>query len=75
MEITPEQLEALGSGKTISVEINKAKFVVLPQESFDEMRKLIEEAELRSVFARAVESSDWNDPSMDVYDDYDNAKR
>ncbi|MEX0727563.1 MAG: hypothetical protein WD065_14900 [Planctomycetaceae bacterium] len=31
--------------------------------------------ELLQTFARAAESSEWNDPSMDIYDDYDYAKK
>ena len=32
------------------------------------------EDELRAIFARGIESSDWNDPAMDVCDEYDKHK-
>ena len=75
MTFSQDQLDAIRSGATVPVTIDDQQFVVIPLDTFDEMRMLLDQAELRSIFARSIKSSNWNDPAMDIYDDYDNAKR
>jgi uncharacterized protein YgbK (DUF1537 family) len=73
VNLTSEQLKALEEGHPVSVVIDTTRCVVVRQDVFERVQRAIAEdhAELRAIFARAAESSDWNDPKMDVYDHYE----
>lgn len=75
--LTPAQQQALARGEAVSITVDAAHLVVVPQDLFESLQEQAgkDHNELREIFARAVESSDWNDPAMDVYDEYDDASR
>jgi hypothetical protein len=51
------------------------EIVCLRADLFDRVQEIsgddLTRDDLRAVLARAFKNSDWNDPAMDIYDDYD----
>ena len=78
MNLTNDQRKSIESGEAVPVVIDHLACVILREDVFDRVRSLLEEElneeELRAIFARGIESSDWLDPVMDVYDEYDKHK-
>ncbi|WP_299461869.1 hypothetical protein [uncultured Gimesia sp.] len=83
MKLTKEQSEAISRGEEVPVKIEGTECVVIRRDVYVQAIKTmreahpgdLSEADLRQILARAYEASDWNDPEMDIYNDYDNAKK
>jgi hypothetical protein len=80
MNITQAQLEQAKSGQAVEIAENGDQFVLIRKDVYDRVKTVLyddsepSEDELRAIFARGIESSDWNDPAMDIYDEYDKHK-
>jgi len=80
MNITQVQLNQAKSGQVVEITENGDEFVLIRRDVYERVKKVLyddsepSENELRAIFARGIESSDWNDPAMDVYDEYDKHK-
>ncbi|QDT30683.1 hypothetical protein [Gimesia panareensis] len=83
MKITREQAEAISRGEDVPVDVEGTECVLIRKDIYAKICGVIRmggtdevtDADLRKMLARAFESSDWNDPAMDIYNDYDNAKK
>jgi hypothetical protein len=75
MTFTREQREAIERAGSIAVTIDGIACVVLRADLYDQVRVVLGDGfsddELRAMLARSAENSDWLDPSMDIYDEYD----
>ncbi len=73
MNLTNEQLKAIEEGQPVPVIVDATRCVVIREDVFERVQQAVadDHQELRAILARSVESSDWNDPKMDVYDHYD----
>ena len=75
MTFTKEQREAVERQGAIAITIDGIDCVVLRADLYDQVRAVLPDDlshdELRAILARSAENSDWLDPSMDIYDDYD----
>lgn len=80
MNITEKQQKEIEHGEAVPVTVGKTECILLRRDVYEKVRNLVyddsdlSDDELRAVFARGIESSDWNDPSMDEYDEYDKHK-
>lgn len=80
MHLTKDQFEQAKSGRAVEIAENGEEFVLIRKDLYERVKAVLYDDsepshdELRAIFARGVESSDWNDPAMDVYDDYDKHK-
>jgi hypothetical protein len=81
MNLTKEQFDQAKSGRAVEISENGDEFVLIRKDVYEHVLKAVvyddsepSQDELRAIFARGIESSDWNDPAMDVYDDYDQHK-
>lgn len=76
MTFTQEQREAIEQAGSVAVSIDGIDCVVLRADVYDQVRAVLSDdlrhGDLRAMLARSAENSDWLDPSMDIYDDYDN---
>lgn len=75
MTFTKEEREAIEQAGSVAVTIDGLDCVVLRAELYERARAVLandlSHDELRAMLARSAENSDWLDPSMDLYDDYD----
>lgn len=72
---TKAEREALEHAGSVAVTIDGIACVVLRADLYNQVQALLandlSHDELRAMLARSAEKSDWLDPSMDIYDDYD----
>lgn len=75
MTFTKEQREATERAGSLAVTIDGIECVVLRADLYNQVRAVLADDlthdELRAMLARSAENSEWLDPSMDIYDDYD----
>ncbi|HJT36438.1 MAG TPA: hypothetical protein VJ783_30730 [Pirellulales bacterium] len=75
MTFTKEELEAIEQAGSVAVTVDGIDCVVLRAEVYDRVRAVLTNSldhdELRAMLARSAENSEWLDPSMDIYDEYD----
>lgn len=75
MTFTKEEREAIEQAGSVAVTVDGIDCVVLRAEVYDRVRAVLTNSldhdELRAMLARSAENSDWLDPSMDIYDEYD----
>lgn len=75
MTFTKEQRESIERNGSVAVNIDGIECVVLRADIYDQVRDVftddVSHDELRAMLARSAEGSDWLDPSMDIYDDYE----
>ncbi|EDL57029.1 hypothetical protein [Gimesia maris] len=79
MKLTKEQSDAISRGEEIPVDVEGTDCVLVRKDIYAKicgvLRKAgsdeLTEEDLRKLLARSYESSDWNDPAMDIYNDYD----
>ena len=75
MTFTKEQREAIERAGSVALTIDGIECVVLRADLYNHVRSVLSDDlthdELRAMLARSAEHSDWLDPSMDIYDDYD----
>ncbi len=81
--ITPEIRRAIGEGRgqpthLVDPETN-ASYVLIRAEQFEKVRSLLSEADGVAnhypLVDRVFGAAGWDDPGMDVYDDYDSNKQ
>jgi hypothetical protein len=75
MTFTKEQREAIERKGSASMTIDGIDCVVLRADIYDKLESLwaddLTHEDLRAMLARSAEGSDWLDPAMDIYDEYD----
>ena len=75
MTLTKEQREVVETGGTVPMTIEGIECVVLRADVFQKVRTVLTDGlshdELRAMLARSAHGSNWLDPAMDVYDEYD----
>ncbi len=75
MTFSKEEREAIEQAGSVALTIDGIACIVLRAEIYDRVRAGIANDlghdELRAMLARSAEGSDWLDPSMDLYDEYD----
>ena len=75
MTLSNEQREAVVTGRTIPISIDGIECVVVRADVFQRVQSdsfdSLTHEELRALLARSAHGSDWLDPAMDIYDDYD----
>ncbi len=78
--LTAEQQQALDAQPEVPLRVvdprTNRTYVLLPAEDYERIKPLFEEdpiteAEMRFLAAEAGRRAGWDDPEMDVYDDYD----
>jgi hypothetical protein len=78
--LSPEQREALASrpGEPVEVidNVSHSRFVLLPAEQFERIKSLLtsDEFDVRETYEAqnaALAAAGWDDPELDVYNDYD----
>jgi hypothetical protein len=78
--LSPEQRQALANhpGEPVEVvdEVTHARFVLLPAEQFERVRALLtaNEFDIRESYeaqSAALGAAGWDDPELDIYNDYD----
>ncbi|QDV16875.1 hypothetical protein Pan153_15090 [Gimesia panareensis] len=82
MKLTKEQSEAISRGEEIPVDVEGTECVLVRKDIYAKICGVVRtaasdeltEKDLRRLLARSYESSDWNDPAMDIYDDYDTVR-
>jgi hypothetical protein len=80
VQLTPDQQRAIDHGQPVPVTLGQTECVVVRRDVYEKSRDISRETsevshdDLRAIFARGIESSDWNDPTMDVYDEYEKHK-
>jgi hypothetical protein len=84
LSLTAEQRRALADhpGEPVEVidEVSHARFVLLPAEQFDRVKALVaaDEFDIRETYAAqdaALRAAGWDDPELDIYNDYDANRR
>ena len=75
MTFTNEQREAVATGASVPMTIDGLDCVVVRADVFAQARTVslagLTHDELRELLARSAQGSDWLDPAMDIYDEYD----
>ncbi|HCO27389.1 MAG TPA: hypothetical protein DIT97_31935 [Gimesia maris] len=79
MKLTKEQAEAISRGEEIPVDVEGTECVLVRKDIYAKISEDVSkgrsdeltEEDIRKLLARSYESSDWNDPAMDIYNDYD----
>jgi hypothetical protein len=80
LSLTAEQRRALADhpGEPVEFidEASQARFVLLPAEQFDRIKALLttDELDIRETYAAqsaALAAAGWDDPGLDIYNDYD----
>lgn len=78
MTFTQEQRSAVEVGGNVVMKIDGIDCAVLRADVFEKVREVLAEElshdDLRATLARSFTSSDWNDPAMDIYNNYDQHK-
>lgn len=78
--LSAEQRQAIADhpGEPVELidEVSQARFVLLPAEQFDRIKALLstDEFDVRESYAAqsaALAAAGWDDPELDIYNDYD----
>jgi hypothetical protein len=78
--LSAEQRQAIAAhpGQPVELvdEVSRAKFVLLPAEQFERIKALFssDDFDVRETYAAqsaALAAAGWDDPALDVYNDYD----
>lgn len=76
MVLSAAEREALVHAGSVAVTIDGIACVVVRADLYGQVQPLwsngLSHDELRAMLARSAEKSDWLEPCMDIYDDYDN---
>jgi hypothetical protein len=63
------------AGGSVPMTIEDIECVVVRRDVYEKVRIVLSDSlshdELRGMLARSAQGSDWLDPGMDIYDDYD----
>jgi hypothetical protein len=75
MTFTKEQRETVEQGGSVPMNIEGIDCVVVRADVYEQVQAVLSNGltheELRSMLARSAQGSEWLDPAMDIYDDYD----
>jgi hypothetical protein len=80
VSLSAEQRQAVADhpGEPVELvdEVSRARYVLVPGEQFDRIKALLatDEFELSETYAaqsRALAAAGWDDPELDIYNDYD----
>ncbi len=78
--LSAEQRQAIADhpGEAVEIvdEVSQARFVLLPAEQFDRIKALLsnDEFDVRETYiaqSSALATAGWDDPELDIYNDYD----
>ncbi len=81
MQLTTDETQAIENGQVVSVAINKTECVILRKDLFERVKYLIYDDselspdEMRHLLARLGSEAGWDDPEMDIYDNYDEERK
>jgi hypothetical protein len=75
MTLSNEQRAAVQNNGAVPINIDGIDCVVLRADVFDKVKTVLAEGlsheELRAMLAQSAQGSDWLDPGMNAYDNYD----
>jgi hypothetical protein len=75
MILTHEQRKAVEAGHNIPLTVDGIDCVIVRADIFEKVRAVLPDGlshdELDALLAISAEGSDWMDPAMDIYDEYD----
>jgi len=80
ISLSAQQRQALAAhpGEPVELidEVSSARYVLLPAEQFDRIKALLtsDEFDVRETYAAqstALAAAGWDDPELDIYNDYD----
>jgi hypothetical protein len=75
MTFTNEQRSAVQTIGTVPMNIDGIECVVVRADVFEKVQNVLSDGlshdDLRAMLARSTPGSDWLDPAMDIYDEYD----
>ncbi len=75
MILTDEQKSIVEHGGNVAITLDGIPCVIVREDVFATVRNVLSDelshSDLRAMLVRAFETGDWNDPAMDVYDEYD----
>jgi hypothetical protein len=83
ISLSAEQRQALADypGKVIELidEVSHARFVLLPADQFERIKALLtaDDFDIRETYAAqnaALGAAGWDDPALDIYNDYDGSR-
>jgi hypothetical protein len=77
MNLTTDQQRAVREGDAVAVTIDDTECVLLRRDIFDRVRRVVEyddsawsDAEKRAILRSFGEKAGWDDPELDVYEQY-----
>jgi|GEM_PF-1665284 len=75
MILTDEQKTIVESGGNVALMLDGIPCVIVREDVFANVRNVLGDelnhSDLRAMLVRGFETGDWNDPTMDIYDEYD----
>lgn len=78
MTFTKEQREAVETSGAVPMTIDGIECVILRTDVYEKVCAVLPDEltheELRKMLARFAQGSDWLDPQMDIYDEYDDSE-
>jgi hypothetical protein len=74
MQLSDEQIQALGFGQAVPVEVGGREYVLVSRETYDRVKGILAEAPdadtLYDLIEAAMSDDDANDPGLDRYQKY-----
>ncbi|MGH7127813.1 MAG: hypothetical protein ACREJB_01985 [Planctomycetaceae bacterium] len=77
MNLTPEQRQTLQRGEAVPLTLDGTECVVIRRDTYERVRRVIEyddrtwnEEEKRALLKAFGERAGWDDPELDVYEEY-----
>ncbi len=75
MTFTTEQKDAITAHGTVPMTIDGIECVIVRTDVYEKVRTVLADdlthEELRGMLARSAQGSEWLNPDMDIYDEYD----
>jgi hypothetical protein len=75
MTLTQDQRKAVEAGQNVPLNVDGIDCILVRADVFEKVRNVLSDdlthEELDAMLAVSAEGSDWMDPAMDIYDEYD----
>ena len=81
MHLTSDETHAIENGQVVPVAVNSTDCVIMRKDIFERVKYLIYDdselshEEMQHLLARLGSLAGWDDPQMDVYDNYDEERK